>query len=74
MAIPPSLETKVDLVVPASIALLLGVAATDPNQPSADGCTQGGKGMVGNVAVGEVDETVAWVSPTDGVNGYMDLF
>lgn len=72
--IAPSPGRRVGLVVPASIALLLGVAGTDLDRPSADGCAQGGKGMAGSVAVGEVDEAVAGVSPTDGVYGYMDLF
>jgi hypothetical protein len=30
--------------------------------------------VIGSIAVREVDEAVARVSPTDGVNGYMDLF
>lgn len=72
--IAPSPGRRVGLVVPALIALLLGVAGANLDRPSADGCAQGGKGMAGSVAAGEVDEAVAGVLPTDGVYGYMDLF
>ncbi|KHO11389.1 Ribonuclease H-like protein [Metarhizium robertsii ARSEF 23] len=74
--IAPSLEAGIKVakvVVPASIALLLGLAATDLDTPSADGCAQGAKGKVGGVAVGKVDEAVAWVPPADGVRGYMEV-
>jgi hypothetical protein len=72
--IAPSLESKIVLAVPAAIMLLLWFAWTDSDRPSANGCTQGGKGMVGNRAVGEVDEAVAWVSRADGVNRDVDIF
>jgi hypothetical protein len=55
------------------MVLLLGVSGADLDRPSADGCAQGGKRVVGSLAVEEVDEAIAGVAPTDGVNGYMDL-
>lgn len=72
--IAPSVESKIVLAVRAAIALLLGLAWTYLDRPSTYICTQGGKGTVGCRAVGEVDETVAWVSRSDGVDRDVDIF
>lgn len=74
--IAPSLErlSLPAVAVPASIALLFGITLADFDGPSADGCAQGGEGIVCGVAIGEFDEAVPWVSPADRVDRYMDLF
>ena len=72
--IAPSPESTAVLAVVMAIALLLGLTWTYPYRPSADGCAQGIKGMLGSGSVGEVDEAVAWVPCADGVDRDVDIF
>ena len=72
--IAPSPESKAVPAVVIAIALLLGLAWAYPYRPSANGCAQGTKGMVGSRSVDEVDETVAWVPCADGIDRDVDIF